>query len=324
MTAISTFVAARPRTLRHVVVLLAVTFVLMASLVTSARAQTSGGGELGPGFVRADAADLGAGTFPGGGLPAREPSTEPPLRWERIPVAAVCVIFRSPPPPEISVRPVSGPGKGWPVIPATPIGVPSETLIVSPLTPLPADAQVIGALVLDVGEDPAVVSDIVVLSRCVGPNEPLLPAPPSAAEIWQETPLPRAAVRASPPGTRDWPGITRMGSDFASDPLGITTAAVDLRGYAVEVLATPIAYGWSFGDGTELIDRTPGAATRVAYLRRGEFPVTRYVVWEGRARLSIYGVDLGMRDLGTVTIPEALPYRVREIRAVLRTPKPRR
>ena len=90
------------------------------------------------------------------------------------------------------------------------------------------------------------------------------------------------------------------------------------------MLAQPIGYAWSFGNDTNAVVADPAARTRVAYLRRGDFDVTLYVVWEGRARLSAFGIDLGVLDLGTVTIPERAPYRVTEIRAVLRTSPDRR
>jgi hypothetical protein len=192
-------------------------------------------------------------------------------------------------------------------------------VLVGRLAVLPPDARVVGDLVVEVGDDRSRNDDIVVVPRCIGPGEPVLAAPPSAAEIWQETPLPRAVVRASPPGTRAWPGITRLGTDFRSDPLATTSASVSLHGFDVDVVAAPIAYAWSFGDGTHVVAPDAGAPTRVAYLRRGDFAVTRYVVWEGRARLTLFGLDLGVRELGTVTIPEVVPYRVAEIRALLRS-----
>jgi hypothetical protein len=183
---------------------------------------------------------------------------------------------------------------------------------------------VVGDFVVEVGDDRSRADDIVVVPRCIQPGAPLLGAPPSAAEIWQETPLPRAVVRANPPGTAEWPGITRLGTDFSSEPLPPATAAVVLRGYAVDAVAVPVAYAWSFGDGTDVLDAQVGSRTRVAYLRRGGYTVTRWVVWEGQARLSAFGLDLGVIDLGTVTIPERVPYRVGEIRALLRTPPGRR
>jgi hypothetical protein len=303
---------------------LALLVVVVPVLVGSpAGAQTSGGGELGPGYVRATAADLGAGRFGGTGLPARAPATRSPLTWARATTGQVCVVFATPPAPEVGVTPLPGPSVGWPLTPGQALGAPSGTVLVHELESLPADVRVVGRFVVEVGDDRSRTGDVIVVPRCTQPGDPALAGPPSAAEIWERTPLPRVAVHASPPGTHAWPGITRLGTDFWSDPLAITTAAVAIDGYAVAVTAVPLAYAWSFGDGTELV--TPaGERTRLAYLRRGEFIVTRYVVWEGRARVSAFGLDFGELDLGTVTIPEEVPYRVAEVRSLLRTPSGRR
>ncbi len=295
-----------------------------SAVAVPAGAQTSGGGALGPGSVRATAADLGRGSFAGPGLPARAPSTTPPLTWSRATTGQVCVVFASPPSPSVNVTPIPGPSIGFPLTPGPALGAPPGAVLVHQLEPLPPDARVVGNLVVEVGDDPARTGDIVVVPRCIQPGTPVLGAPPSAAEIWQETPLPRAVVDASPPGTADWPGITRLGTDFWSGALPTTSAAVVLRGYAVDAVAVPVAYAWSFGDGTDVLDPRAGSRTRIAYLRRGAYTVTRWVVWEGVARLSAFGLDLGTVDLGTVTIPERVPYRVGEVRALLRTPPGRR
>jgi hypothetical protein len=234
------------------------------------------------------------------------------------------VVFASPPPASIGVSPLPGPSIGFPLTPGPAVGAPAGAVLVHRLAPLPPDATVVGDLVVEVGDDPSRGDDIVVVPRCIQPGAPLLASPPSAAEIWQETPLPRTVIRASPPGTVEWPGITRLGSDFWSDGLGPTSASVVLRGFAVDVVAVPIGYAWSFGQGTDLVSPDAGTRTRIAYLRRGEFTVTRYVVWEGVARLSAFGLDFGVIDLGTVTIPERARYRVGEIRSLLRTPPGRR
>ena len=55
---------------------------------------------------------------------------------------------------------------------------------------------------------------VFVVPRCALPGCRLPPEPPTAAEIWQQTPLPRATVHASPPGTRAWPGIVNLESRF--------------------------------------------------------------------------------------------------------------
>jgi hypothetical protein len=285
-----------------------------------ARAEPTGGGELGPGYVRATAADLGAGTFGGAGLPAHEPSSDPPLTWVRVSRQAWCVLFAGDPPTDANAIPVPGPSFRFPLDPGPAVGVPAGTMIVSMLyDSLPDDARIIGEFVQELGDDPTRDGDIVIIPRCIGPGEPAFAGPPSAAEIWQQTPLPRAVVDARPPGTLAWPGITRLGSDFTSGALAPTTASVALRGYQVDVTATPIAYAWSFGEGTDVVTPDAGPTQRVAYLRRGDFTVTRYVVWEGRARTTAFGGDFGEQYLGTVAIPERIPYHVGEIRALLRT-----
>jgi len=278
-------------------------------------ARTSGGGELGPGYVRATAADLGSGTFPGGELPTSAPSIESPFRWVTSTEPAFCVIPSSPLPSDIVVPP-----RTFEPVPF--LGVPAGAVFVWSIGVLPSDAVVLGPILLDLGVSILTGEIVIAARRCSGSSAPALPIAPTAAEIWEETPLPPAVVHASPPGTRDWPGITRLGTDFSSGPVPSTTAFVSLHAYDVDVTAVPIAYAWSFGDGTTLV-ADPSAVTRVAYLRRGEFPVTRYVVWHGTARMTLFGRDLGEQDLGTVTIPERIPYRVREIRAVLRTTRGR-
>jgi hypothetical protein len=89
-------------------------------------------------------------------------------------------------------------------------------------------------------------------------------------------------VSASPPGTHAWPGIVNLESWF-----------------------------W----GTRLPD-APMAVVLDDYYR-----VTLYVVWSGRAHVTgpTGNPDFGDVDLGTVTIPEAIPYHVAEIRSVLRS-----
>jgi hypothetical protein len=165
---------------------------------------------------------------------------------------------------------------------------------------------------------------VVVIPRCARPGEPLLPTPPSAAAVWQQTPLPRESVSANPPGTRAWPGIVNLESWFWGAPMPDAQASVTLEGYTVSVVAHAVAYAWSFGDGTSSVRPDPGtraSPARAGYRRRGDYDVTLYVVWAGRAHVSqpAWGLDLGDQDLGTVTIPERVVYHEAEIRAVLRT-----
>jgi hypothetical protein len=301
-----------------------VAFVFALSVVagtTPVGAQT-GGGELGPGYVRATAADLGAGSFPGAGVPARAPSAASPFTWQRWSSTEVCVVLGSPPTPEQAphVSRIDGPVVVGDVFqgPGTPL-VPPWVVAVDDRSAVPPDATIVGDLAFDVGiQGPRTL----IVPRCVVPGVPTLPQPPSPAEVWEQTPLPRTRVHANPPGTPGWPGITRLTTLFWGDGVPETTASVSLRGFDVEVVARPIAYAWAFGDGTTAIAGHPGSifAPFVAtYVRRGDYRVALYVVWEGRSRMFFGGLPLPEQDLGTVTLPEAAPYHVAEIRAVLRT-----
>jgi hypothetical protein len=185
---------------------------------------------------------------------------------------------------------------------------------------LPPDAQLIGPLVVDVGIPVALGADLVIVPWCPTPGSAPPWEAPSAAEIWEQIPLPRRGIGASPPGTADWPGITRLPTFLWSDERPETTAAVSMRGFSVTVTARAVAYAWSFGNGATEVAGDPPNAT-VPYTRRGDYDVTLYVVWEARAHLAYdaWGLDLGETDLGTVTLPEHRSYHVAEIRAVLRT-----
>ena len=287
----------------------------------------SGGGELAPGYVRATAHDLGAGTFSGGGVATRAPSTASLFTWERQPSAMTCVTLPGPVAPDIAgrIRPVPGPTvvTGEPLEPGAATDVAAGVVVLDRIL-VPPDAVVVGELVYEVGARPG---SLLVVPRCVQPGTPLLGEPPTAAEIWQETPLPRTEVHAAPPGSLSWPGITRLATFFWGTTVPETAAQVSLRGFDVAVVAHPVAYAWDFGEGTTLVSPDAGTAavpTRVTFVRRGNYRVQLYVVWEGRAHISFRGLDLADEDLGTVTLPEGTPYHVAEIRALLRTTPGRR
>jgi hypothetical protein len=59
----------------------------------------------------------------------------------------------------------------------------------------------------------------------------------------------------------------------------------------------------------------------VTYRRRGDRTVVLYVTWAGLAHVTApaLGLDFGLQDLGTVTLPEAVGYHVAEVRALLRS-----
>jgi hypothetical protein len=289
--------------------------------------QQAGGGQLGPDYVRATAADFGAGTYGGGApLPAMEPSVRPVYEWLRVPTGGDCVFVTGPLPPDVAG--FVGPLPGY-------VGLPDQPARIAPIVdappgavrydgpdPLPEGLVDIGDTASDIGLPLGWDRDIVVVPRCVRPGTALPPTPPTAADIWQQTPLPRARIRANPPGTRQWPGVVHLQSRFWADPLPHAVASVALPGFAVDVRAVPVAYAWVPGDGTSAVRAGPGGpADFVAadYPRRGDYPVTLYVVWLGVAHLWMpeLGLDLGAQWLGTVTLPARVTHRVADVRARL-------
>jgi hypothetical protein len=300
----------------------------VVGLAPPAAAQTAGGGELGPDYVRATASDLGAGTFPGPGLPAASPSVESPYTWERAATSARCVVFAGAVPADLVSSGTPLPGIA--VFPYSPIqvgtlqGAPPGALRLEGDAPLPPGAVLAGDFVVDTATPRDGGPGVFLVPRCASPGEPLPPAPPDAASIWQQTPLPRAHVHASPPGTREWPGIVNLESRFWGDPLPDTRATVLLDGYVVDVAAHPVAYGWVFDDGTTSVGSSPGSAgapLRATFRRRGDQRVTLYVTWSGLAHVTApsFGLDFGLQALGTVTLPVSQTHHVAEIRALLRS-----
>jgi hypothetical protein len=303
-------------------------FLAVVGLAPPAAAQTAGGGELGPDYVRATASDLGAGTFPGSGLPAETPAVDPPYTWQRAATGGRCVVFGGAVPPELA-NAVS-PLPGLELSPYVPIqvgtlqgGAPGAVRLDGD-APLPPGAVLVGAFVIDTATPRGGGPGTFFVPRCAPPGEPLPPAIPDAATIWQQTPLPRAHIHASPPGTSDWPGIVNLESRFWSDPLPVTWAAVSLDGYVVDVSAHPVAYAWAFDDGTTSVGSSPrsaGAPLRATFRRRGDHGIALYVTWAGLAHIAApaLGLDFGMQYLGTVTLPVAGTHHVAEIRALLRS-----
>jgi hypothetical protein len=284
-------------------------------------ADPAGGGTLGPDFVRADARDLGAGSFPGTGLPASRPSSESAYEWQRQVDSRLCVVFDGPVPPDLLpyVSDFAPAASGWVVV-LPPAGVPPGTRLLPDTAPIPPGARAVGQAVFDLARRRLSDAPLYLVPSCAAPGAAGPADAPSPAEIWEQAPLPRRAVVASPPGSTSFPGITRLTTSLSSPAREPTTAAVSLRGFDVDVRAEPVAYAWDYGDGhTEVVDDPARAA--VTYTRRGDYRVTLYVMWAARAHLvySPWGLDLGTVDLGTVTIPETRAYHVAEIRSVLRS-----
>jgi len=148
----------------------------------------SGGGGLGPGWVVATASDLGAGTFPGAGLPAVAPPAASPYSWSRAVTGAVCVVLAGPVPPALAGELSPLPGMvlfpGVPVHMGAVLGAPSGAVRWEHAATVPAGAHVVGPLVFDVATPTDPARDIEVLPRCLGAGEPLPPGVRTAAEVW--------------------------------------------------------------------------------------------------------------------------------------------
>ncbi len=303
---------------------------VLVAAATSAAAEPSGGGELGPDRVRARARDQGSGTFPGHGLPVEPPPPGSPVLWTRTIDGGLCVVFAGGVPAELAGR--VGPLPGGPHHegdePTSPLtlGAPANAVLVDAVREmLPPDAAVYGELMIDVGT-PRVPEDqadprAMIIPICVGSPAEDPPEPPSAAEVWQETPLPLPVIHVSPPGTSQWPGVTGLGAHFWADtpPNAVATAAI--RGFEVTVTAQPVAYAWSLGDGRTLVG-TLGAADApivARWVRKGTYDLTLHVVWHATSHATYPSLGLVIdEDLGNVTIPTTIPYRVAEVRSLLR------
>jgi hypothetical protein len=314
-------------------IVLALLAALVLTTIGPASAQTSGGGDLTSDSVRATARDLGAGTFGGPGLPTVAPDIESPFTWSPLATGARCVVFAGVVPPAIA--PLVSPLPSIPEFTSSPLqvgalqgGVPGVVRVEAEAA-LPPDATVVGRFDFAVGQPRDTSRPPYVVPMCSVTGVARMPEPPTAAEIWEQTPLPRARVDASPPGTRAWPGIVNLESRFWVQPLPDAHAIVSLDGYVVDVSARPIAYGWTLADGTTSVRETPGSAEdplRVTFRRRGDQLMRLHVVWQGTGHViaPFLGLDLGDVELGTVALPLTTTHSVAEIRALLRARTARR
>ena len=158
----------------------------------------------GPDTCAPTARDLGAGTFPGGGLPGARAvdrvvvhvgaravgdGVRDPRRPGRPELADACDRF----PARRSSRRAAARSR-------LPVDVPAGRGRARTVCSFPPDAVVVGDLV--VRRRRAARASSSSCPRCVGPGTPLLGEPPSPAEIWQQTPLPRTE-RAREPARHD-------------------------------------------------------------------------------------------------------------------------
>lgn len=159
--------------------------------------------------------------------------------------------------------------------------------------------------------------------RKTGPAQKPAVAPLDIAErLRQEIPIPAGTVRMNPDlglvGTESWFWI----EGYGGEPISATT---DAFGMPVRVQAAPIAYEWSFGDGTTLVTRSPGkpfpARSEVRHVFQrasslvpgGFYPVE--VRFEFSVRFSLSGGP--WVDLPGVARTAAGRYVVRDAKAVI-------
>ena len=198
---------------------------------------------------------------------SRAPSRRPCrwYEWSRAPTGGRCAVFAGPIPAALAGRVTPLPGIF--MFPYAPLhvallqGAPPGAVRVDGDAPLPPGTTVAGDFVVDQATARDGGPDVFVVPRCTRPGEPLPAVPPSAAAIWEQTPLPRAVVHASPPGTPAWPGIVNLETRFWGAAFPDAQADVVLDGYSIDVAAHPVAYAWSFGDGTMSVAPARGAPT---------------------------------------------------------------
>lgn len=82
--------------------------------------------------------------------------------------------------------------------------------------------------------------------------------PPSPGEVFryfQTLPLPQLPTRQQPPGN----ALVGLPVIFFTDGPTTQTFTLDIRGFAVDIVATATGFTWRTGDGTELTSTDPGA-----------------------------------------------------------------
>ncbi len=153
------------------------------------------------------------------------------------------------------------------------------------------------------------------------------PAPPTAAEARNLTPIPVPGWGVSPRGT----GLTGLPT-WLWDSNGDTprTAASTIRGYSVTSTARPIRWTWDMADtgpasssnpGSTLTATRPGTegdpAARYVYETSGAYGLSLTVVWSGSYTYTWPGSTPVTVDLGTTTRSSTRAFTVDQVRPVL-------
>lgn len=161
---------------------------------------------------------------------------------------------------------------------------------------------------------------------CPTPAAPVPPPPPppSPQQVVEQVAFPQPALALDPAGI----GVAQLPTWFwlRNDGAGdvFTVGPVGVGGYTVLLTARPVAYYWSFGDGSTAVSRTaggPGSAASASvvhtYRRKGVYTVGVSVAWAGSYTFAGHGLRQ-TASLGPVRQGEAYrSYTVQEIRSVL-------
>ncbi len=142
--------------------------------------------------------------------------------------------------------------------------------------------------------------------------------------MFEQVPFPQPSVRTDP-GTI---GVVQLPTWFwvgdSATSSGLTVGPLGVGGYSVVLHVHPVAYYWSFGDGTDAVSYTGGSGGGAAsasvvhtYHQQGTYEVGLGIAWEGSYTFTGYGVDQTV-PLGPVRQPAVVrSYRVQEVRSVL-------
>ncbi len=144
------------------------------------------------------------------------------------------------------------------------------------------------------------------------------PPPPTPAEVWAQAPLSSPAFGVSPSTV----GITQLPSWFwVTAGSGAVTVTAEINGYSVTTTAIPVAYEWSFGDGSSGTSLAPGGESSPSvthtYTYKGTYIVTLSIDYSGTYSYAGPGGS-GTESLGNYVPPAtSTPYVVQEVRSVL-------
>ena len=146
------------------------------------------------------------------------------------------------------------------------------------------------------------------------------PPPPTAGDVWAEVPLPAPVLAINPAAA----GITQLASWFWVTGAGRpVTVAVNIDAYTVTATASPVAYQWTFGDGSSAASTSPGAegepSVTHTYVEKGTYSVSLAVEYAGSYTFA-GPAGTGSSSLGVYwQLPVDTSYTVQEVRSVLVT-----